>query len=114
MATKDPLVREIPAHVDPARVVDWDVFRDPRYSLTPEVHLSLYKFSEERPRGVYWTPHNGGHWFVNDHELLFQAMRDPGLFSSKKMTIPPAHEEPCFIPLSLDPPEHGPFRLPLM
>jgi len=43
-------------HVDPARVVDWDVFRDPRYAATPEVHYSLFKFSEERPRGIYWTP----------------------------------------------------------
>ncbi len=114
MATTDPLLRERPAHVDPARVVDWDVFRDPRYAATPEVHHSLFKFSEERPRGIYWTPRNGGHWLINDHELMFEAMRNPGLFSSTKMTLPPIPDEPCFIPLSLDPPEHGYYRLPLM
>jgi cytochrome P450 len=114
MATSDMMIRERPAHVDPALVVDWDVFRDPRYAVTPEVHRSLFRFSEERPRGIYWTPHNGGHWLINDHELMFEAMRDPGLFSSTKMTLPPAPDEPCFIPLSLDPPEHGHYRLPLM
>jgi cytochrome P450 len=108
------MIRERPAHVDPARVVDWDVFRDPRYAATPEVHESLFKFSEERPRGIYWTPHNGGHWLINDHELMFEAMRNPELFSSTKMTLPPIPDEPCFIPLSLDPPEHGYYRLPLM
>lgn len=114
MAASDPMIRARPAHVDPARVVDWDVFRDPRYAATPEVHHSLFKFSEERPRGIYWTPHNGGHWLINDHELMFEAMRSPEIFSSTKMTLPPIPDEPCFIPLSLDPPEHGHYRLPLM
>ena len=39
-------------------------------------------------RGIFWTTSNGGHWFINDRELLFEAVRNPGLFSSTAMTIP--------------------------
>jgi len=106
----------IPAHVDPAFVRDYNVFQGYRFDEIGDLHEGLFRMGEELGRGIFWTPHNGGHWFINDHELLFQAVRKPDLFSSSKMTIPPMppEQEPVFIPLTLDPPEHGPFRMPLM
>lgn len=108
------LPRARPAHIPPERVVDYDVYRGAFPETTPDLHEGLYKLAEEYGRGIYWTPHNGGHWFINDFELLFDAARQPELFSSTEMTIPPVPEEPRLIPLYLDPPEHGLFRAPLM
>ena len=117
MNVETKVAREaIPAHVDPAFVRDYNVFQGYRFDEIGDLHEGLFRMGEELGRGIFWTPHNGGHWFINDHELLFQAVRKPDLFSSSKMTIPPMppEQEPVFIPLTLDPPEHGPFRMPLM
>jgi cytochrome P450 len=104
----------VPAHVSPDRVVDYDLYRGQLYSASGDLHQGLYELAESHGRGVFWTPHNGGHWFINDYELLFEAARRPELFSSTAMTIPPVPEEPRLIPLYLDPPVHGVFRTPLM
>src|SRR6201999_3407500 len=102
--------------IDPSRALDYNVYQGYRFDEIGDLHEGLFRMGEEQGRGIFWTPHNGGHWFINDHELLFQAVRRPDLFSSSKMTIPPMPPalEPRFIPLTLDPPEHGPFRMPLM
>ena len=108
--------KDIPSHIDPAHVVDFDIFNDDRFKQPGGPHAALSRLAEEAGRGMLWTSHNGGHWMINDHELLFEAVRDPGLFSSTAMTIPPmpAELEPKLIPLFTDPPQHGPYRMPLM
>ena len=105
-----------PAHVAPARVVDFDLFDDRRYAAAGGLHAGIFRLAEERERGIYWTPRNGGHWFLTDHELIFTAARDPVLFSNAHMTLPPMpiELEPRLIPLTLDPPAHSSYRLPLM
>ena len=107
---------EIPAHVDPRLVVDYDMFTDRRYAQGGDPHSGLRRLADETGYGIRWTPRNGGHWFINDYHLCSQAARDPGLFSSRAMTLPPMREdlEPKLIPLMLDPPDHGPYRVPLM
>jgi len=96
--------------------VDFDVFNDPRFAAAGDPHGALRLLGEEAGYGIYWTPRNGGHWFINDYDLIFQAARSPELFSSKAITVPalPPELEPRLIPLTLDPPEHGAYRLPLM
>jgi cytochrome P450 len=118
--------RAIPPHVDPAVVVDYDMFGDSRFRDTGDLHEGLFRLAEEAGRGIHWTPRNGGHWFINDHELLFQATRDPTLFSNNAhpdrtaddgavIMIPPFDGiGPDFGPLNLDPPRHGSYRMPLM
>lgn len=110
------IISAVPSHVSPDRVVDFNLFDDPRYAQAGGLHAGLFKLAEDHGRGMRWTPHNGGHWYINDHELIFQAARDTELFSSRRMTLPPLpeHLEPRLIPLTLDPPEHGSYRLPLM
>jgi cytochrome P450 len=114
---------DIPFHIHPNDVVDYDIYGDSRFRATGDLHESLFKLAEEG-RGIHWTPHNGGHWFINDHELLFQAARDPELFSNNTqlagdgtmVMIPPMEGggEPHFGPQSMNPPRHGVYRLPLM
>lgn len=103
-----------PAHVRPESIVDFDLFGDPRFIETGDMHAGLHRLGMEKGQGVFWTPRNGGHWLINDYELLFEAVRRPDIFSSRGMTVPPMPEEPLLIPLGLDPPTHGAFRLPLM
>jgi cytochrome P450 len=115
---------DIPLHINPRAVVDYDIYGDSRFRATGDLHEGLFKLAEEEGRGIHWTPHNGGHWFINDHELLFQAARDPELFSSNKevagqgtmVMIPPMEGggEPRFGPQSMNPPRHGVYRMPLM
>ena len=106
----------IPPHIDPARVVDYDMFADHRYAEEGSLHDGLYRLAEEAGRGMFWTPRNGGHWFITDHELIFEAARKPELFSNQLMSVPPMPPElePKLIPLNLDAPDHGKHRLPLM
>jgi cytochrome P450 len=108
------LERGFPDHIAPSRIIDYDVYDGERYAPSGNLHEGLHALAEEHGRGIFWTPHNGGHWFINDHELLFEAARRPELFSSTEMTIPPVPVEPKLIPLFLDPPIHGIFRAPLM
>jgi cytochrome P450 len=123
-ATSPRIAPNIPEHIKPADVVDYDIFGDSRFYATGDLHQGLFKLAEEEGRGIHWTPHNGGHWFINDHELLFQAARDPELFSNNKeaagegtmVMIPPMEGggEPHFGPQSMNPPRHGVYRMPLM
>jgi cytochrome P450 len=106
----------VPAHIRPDSVVDYDFYNDRRHGEVGDIHLALHRMSEEECRGIFWTPQNGGHWIINDYELLFEAARDPVLFSSMALTLPPMPKElePRVIPVGLDPPVHGPYRMPLM
>lgn len=112
------------APVNAERIVDYDVFGDKRFHEEGDLHQGLFRLGEEDGRGIFWTPHNGGHWLINDYELLFEAARNTDIFSSNKresqdgamVMIPPMEDrgEPRFAPQSLDPPEHGIYRLPLV
>jgi len=114
----------VPSHIDPRDVVDYDIYGDTRFRATGDLHEGLFALAEEAGRGIHWTPHNGGHWFINAHELLIQAVRDPGVFSSNTagaddgpmVMIPPMEDggEPHFGPQSMNPPRHGVYRMPLM
>ena len=103
-----------PSHVDADRVIEYDIYNDHRYEEFGDVYEAVYQLCNEVGRGIHWTNSNGGHWLINDHDLLFEASRSPELFSSRKVTIPPVPDEPLLIPLALDPPQHGLFRIPLM
>lgn len=62
---------------------------------------------------VMWTPQNGGHWIAFDPDLCETILADSERFSSRVVIVPrdPIGETYSnFIPLSLDPPRHGPYR----
>jgi cytochrome P450 len=106
----------IPDHVDPSLVVDFDYFNDRRYAEAGSPHDAMRQLRDEVGQGIFWTPRNGGHWFITDHEMIFEAARTPEIFSSVNASYPPVpvEHEAHFPPLSLDPPVHGGYRLPLM
>jgi len=103
----DTMVSAVPPHVDPALVVDFDIYRDA--GLLEDVHLA-YSALQRRVPDVFYTPRNGGHWVATRHDIIAQIVRSPEHFSTQQMNIPYNPNPPVFIPLSLDPPDNIPFR----
>ena len=113
---------EKPAHVPDAAVCDFDMFKDE--ALLRDPHERVQDLLRKAPAGLFWTPHNGGHWIALNHETVFTAARTPEIFSSSSvdpsaMGIFQVLEQkmgrhiPRAVPITLDPPAHGKFRGPL-
>ncbi|MGD9800137.1 MAG: cytochrome P450 [Parvularculaceae bacterium] len=99
-----------PAHVPVDRVVNFDLYQPMRPGL--DLHDSWKAFQREQTRSVVWTPYNGGHWIVLNGPLVERVLEDQDIFTSHTVLVPKdtAGEAYRLIPLSLDPPKHGPFR----
>ena len=107
----------IPSHVPPERIFSFDFMRDPRFDVLGDVWEGVEALRNEGAPGMFWSPELGGHWVIQDHELLFEAVRDTEIFSSNNARIwpiiDPGEPQTMAIPISLDPPMHGAYRLPL-
>ncbi|MBB6253330.1 cytochrome P450 [Nitrospirillum iridis] len=110
-----------PDHVPDWAVFDFDMFHDPEYLADP--HRRILEMAGKVP-AVFWTPRNGGHWMLMSHAANFEASRDPETFSSEIVpraqikammaALPPgAPRIPQPVPINVDPPEHGQYRVPL-
>jgi cytochrome P450 len=106
----------VPPHVDPARVVDFDLFDDQRYVAAGDPIEGLRRLRDEIGPGLFWSPHYGGHWFITDNETIFEAARTPEVFSNVDNSFPPAppEEEAYLPPITMDGEEHAKYRMPLM
>ena len=109
-----------PAHVPDSLVYDFDMFADPSYVANP--HARLLELIQAAPP-VFWTPRRGGQWVFLSHNANFQASRDWESFSSEAMSpaeamalkakLPPDMNIPRAVPINVDPPMHGKYRIPL-
>ena len=110
-----------PEHVTDAVFYDFDVRHDP--GLLADPHERVLELIAEAPP-VFWTPRNGGHWMFMSHEANFTASRDTQTFSNtymapevmemmKAMLPPEIGHIPNTVPISLDPPDHTKYRIPL-
>ncbi len=107
------LISEVarPSNVPSDRVVDFDIYNP--FELEVDLHRAWVRMREGSSHGIVWTPHNEGHWIALDSELISKVLSDSGRFSNRIVLVPKstsgeAYSE--FIPLSLDPPRHHPFR----
>jgi len=100
-----------PDHVPSERVIDFDVYRESEI-VSGDPHTAVARVVASAPP-VFWTPFNGGHWVLAGYPELFEAVRNPEVFSSRRGGIPPAPYEPKLVPINSDPPEHGIYRAPL-
>lgn len=101
-----------PENVPAERVVDFDIF-DPFNDQVRDYHQAWVGLRDACEFEIVWTPHNEGHWIALEPQLVTEVLTDSSRFSSRivlvpKSTIGAAYGD--FIPLSLDPPAHGPFR----
>ncbi len=109
-----------PAHVPDALVYEFDYNADPEYCRDPHVRAAdLVK----RAPPIFWTPFNGGHWMLQSHAAVGEALRDFGTFSSEHFApeafnammaeLPEEERIPAPVPICIDPPMHGKLRQPL-
>ncbi len=111
----------IPDHVPESLVYDFDMFLDPAYRTDP--HTRIMQIIAEAPP-IFWTPRNGGHWMLIGHKANFEAARYMEGFSNEMIPhaqlqellaqMPDDQERiPMAYPITLDPPLHTQYRLPL-
>jgi len=110
-----------PDHVPESLLFDFDMFKDPAYVADP--HKRIIELLDIAPP-IFWTPRNGGHWMLISHAANFEAARDIESFSNELMPqalideilkqLPPEMGRiPQAFPITLDPPSHTKYRLPL-
>jgi cytochrome P450 len=99
-----------PDNVPLDRIIDFDIYRPLGEGV--DLHAHWRSIMESSPHDVMWTPHNGGHWIALRADLSDTVMSDSDRFSSRIVLVPKetAGEAYKLIPLSLDPPDHRPFR----
>jgi cytochrome P450 len=99
-----------PSNVPADRVVDFDL-----YAAIPDgddFHHHWQALQDRSSLPLVWTPHSGGHWIALTGALVDEVLADSDHFSSHTVLVPKdtAGEAYRLLPLSLDPPEHRPFR----
>jgi cytochrome P450 len=99
----------VPSHVTADRVIDFDIANDP--ALKHDVFKRMEAVRDASP-SVAWTTANGGHWLVFGQEELQRVLNETETFSSSHLAG--GGEGPGFIPLSIDPPAHAPWRILLL
>jgi cytochrome P450 len=104
-------ISQIPAHVAPDRVFDFDIYFDA--GLRENLHVAYAQLHQQAPE-VFYTPANGGHWMITSYDAIAAVVTDPEHFSAAEMQIPRMPNPPQFIPLNLDPPDNIPYRQLLM
>ena len=99
-------VETVPANL----VVDFDVY-DP--SLATPVDVIQERVAELAAKGpVVFSPAYGGHWIVTHYKEIQQVLTDAETFSSYPNNLVTS-DVGKFIPLELDPPDHGAYRAAL-
>ena len=119
-ATLSPAVPK-PEHVPDQLVYDFDMFADP--GLKADAHARVLELTKLAPP-VFWSPRNGGQWFLCSHSAVFKASRDTENFSNAPfpseqilaMNASLPEDAPGILipsPITFDPPQHAVFRAPI-
>jgi camphor 5-monooxygenase len=98
----------VPAHVADRLVTDFDV-----YNPTDDAerfHQAFVDFQQATPHPFVWSPHHGGHWLAVRGPDVHALYADHERFSSRFFFMPAAPGQVPMGALTLDPPEHAPFR----
>jgi cytochrome P450 len=91
---------------------DCPVF-DYKYWQGPDPGGSHFKKLDElqgKARPFFRANEGEGYWVFTDHDAILEALQDPELFSNE--AVAPLEPNPPYkwIPMMLDPPEHGKWR----
>ncbi len=98
----------VPPHVDPARVVDVDIYALP--GQQQDFHAAWKAMMSAGP-DLVWTPHNEGHWIALRGDMLAEVQSGHERFSNSVIVLPKSvGAQHKLIPTTIDPPEHRPYR----
>lgn len=101
---REPTPRHVPDHL----VVDFDVYNPT--SDANRFHEAFVEFQRATPYPFVWSPHHGGHWIAVRGTDVHTLYGDHERFSSRYFFVPAAPAQVPMGALTLDPPEHKPFR----
>ena len=100
---------ERPPNVPKERVVEFDLFNAP--GAERDFHRAWSVLQNDGTADLVWTPFNGGHWIATRGQTIRTVYSDYRSFSSRVVLLPKASGEFFnMLPLTLDPPQHRPFR----
>ena len=104
----DPAIAraEIPPHVDPALVVDFDYI-----SPAGIEHSDVFRAFGRLHQGpdICWTPRHGGHWIATRGEDIQWIQERHDLFSNAEKSVPRG-SFPSMPPITENPPDHTRYR----
>jgi len=104
-------VSNIPSHVPEELVIDFDAVNDPL--LKADLFSRLGELRDS-VAPIVFSPFNGGHWLVFERDAIQEVLTSPDRFTSTHISEGSiAQGGPPMIPLGMDPPEHGPWRMVL-
>src|SRR3546814_2713304 len=78
--------------------------------VSPLAYFRRLDELRDRSRPFFWTETEPGYHVVLDHDVIVDGLQQPDIFSSS--VIVPEDPNPAYkwIPIMLDPPEHGKWR----
>lgn len=95
-----------PNHVPADRVIDFNIYGVPDQGKD---YQERWVDIRDRAPDVFWTPHNGGHWVATRALEIETVQLKHEIFSHEIVSLP-RETNVKIIPLTLDPPQHGPVR----
>ncbi|MDE8344620.1 MAG: cytochrome P450 [Acidocella sp.] len=95
-----------PDHVPADRVIDFNIYGVPEQGKD---YQERWVEIRDRAPDVFWTPRNGGHWVATRAPDIETVQLKHEIFSHEIISLPRETNIPI-IPLTLDPPQHGPIR----
>ena len=99
----------IPPHIPVENITEFDIYSA---SSLQDVHTRWKALQEPGIPDIVWTTSNGGHWIITRGKLISEAFTDYKTFSSRIKLVPKSvGEQYRFIPSTVDPPRHTPYRV---
>ncbi|HXR02732.1 MAG TPA: cytochrome P450 [Pseudomonas sp.] len=103
-------VSQIPANVPGHLVRDFNMYD--RMKGDGDYQGWFAGIHEQGYPDLFWSPANGGHWVVTRGHMLNDVLTNPELFSSRVLIVPVDRMlSPAPVPITLDPPDHGKYRV---
>ncbi len=99
---------EIPAHVPPELVYDYNFFTAPVGKTYPQAEVARHL--QATAPDIFYTPRNGGHWATFRYDEAVEITKTFELFSSNPKFDTGRPQFPRHAPVEYDPPEHTEFR----
>lgn len=100
----------VPDHVPGHLIYDFDMYNPGDLSAISS-QQAWAKLQAPGVPDLVWSRCNGGHWIATRAQLIRDAYADTARFSARCAILPrEAAEINDFLPNTMDPPEHRPFR----
>jgi len=107
----DRSMHQVPSHVPPEKIYEFDLLDDPR--ARADVHGLFSELHRGAP-DIFYAPGRHGGWVVRPLSMIVEVLQKPELFSSKGQFATLAQivgGDFGLIPLEVDPPSHLKYRM---